>query len=136
MAKNYEQNVQNLVKLLTVFKMKVAIGAAGAPTLSAADSKGIVSIVRNSAGLYTVTFSELMYAFIGANIHQIAVAASGLKFEVAAVSIPNKTVQFRCVQDVLVVDFVGETSSLTATATDPASGDTILASFEFKQSSI
>lgn len=37
---------------------KVAIGAAGAPTLDVAKSKGVASIVRDSAGLYTVTLSD------------------------------------------------------------------------------
>lgn len=39
----------------TVFA-RVAIGASGAPTLSAADSKGVLSVTRNSAGLYTIVF--------------------------------------------------------------------------------
>lgn len=35
---------------------KVAFGAVGVPTLSAVNSKGIVSITRNSAGNYTFVF--------------------------------------------------------------------------------
>ena len=34
----------------------VTFGASGAPTLIAADSKGIVSVTRNSAGKYTFVF--------------------------------------------------------------------------------
>ena len=36
--------------------MKATIGATGAPTLVAADSLGIKTIVRNTTGDYTVTF--------------------------------------------------------------------------------
>jgi hypothetical protein len=35
---------------------KVTYGAAGAPTLSAADSKGVVSVTRDSQGLFTFVF--------------------------------------------------------------------------------
>ena len=37
---------------------QVAIGATGAPTLSVANSKGIASIARNSAGQYTITLQD------------------------------------------------------------------------------
>lgn len=36
----------------------VAVGATGAPTLNAASSKGIKSVVRNSAGNYTINLSD------------------------------------------------------------------------------
>lgn len=53
---------------VTVFG-DVTIGATGAPTLVTAKSKGIKSIVRNSAGDYTVTFQDqynrLLSAWIG-----------------------------------------------------------------------
>lgn len=42
----------------------VTIGAAGAPTLVPANSKGIKSIVRNSAGDYTVTFADQYNKFL------------------------------------------------------------------------
>jgi hypothetical protein len=37
----------------------VAIGSTGAPTLSAANSKGIASIARNAAGKYTITLQDV-----------------------------------------------------------------------------
>ena len=42
-------------KVVNVFA-KVAFGAAGAPTLSAVNSKGIVSVTRNGAGDFTFVF--------------------------------------------------------------------------------
>lgn len=38
--------------------LQAAIGATGAPTLSATNSAGIRSIVRNGAGDYTITFGS------------------------------------------------------------------------------
>lgn len=37
---------------------RVTFGSTGAPTLVAAQSKGIKSITRNSAGLYTIVFGN------------------------------------------------------------------------------
>jgi hypothetical protein len=44
---------------------QVAIGATGAPTISAANSKGITSIARNSAGKYTITLQDSYNRFLG-----------------------------------------------------------------------
>jgi hypothetical protein len=46
---------------------KVAIGAVGAPTIDAPLSKGISSIVRNSAGLYTITLADKYNKFVGSD---------------------------------------------------------------------
>lgn len=42
----------------------VAIGATGAPTLSASGSQGVASIARNSAGKYTITLSDAYNALL------------------------------------------------------------------------
>jgi hypothetical protein len=44
-------------KLVTIFA-RVTFGAVGAPTLVTAQSKGVKSVVRNSAGAYTFTFGN------------------------------------------------------------------------------
>ncbi len=123
MAKIYEQFSYSLVKKLVSIFMKVAIGASGAPTLSASDSKGVASIVRNSAGNYTVTFSELYYAFVMASFLQLKSSAEDVTFQVLAVSMSAKTVQFLC------KDGAGA-------AVDPSSGSTLYAEFKFKESSV
>jgi hypothetical protein len=43
-------------KLTKVVFAKVTFGATGAPTLSAANSKGVLSVSRTSAGLFVFTF--------------------------------------------------------------------------------
>jgi hypothetical protein len=49
-----------ITKLIGVYG-KFTVGASGAPTLVAAASKGIESIVRDSAGLYTITLQDRAY---------------------------------------------------------------------------
>lgn len=50
--------------------LKVAIGATGAPTMDTNLSKGIASIVRNSAGQYTVTLKDKYMRLIHASVDQ------------------------------------------------------------------
>jgi len=96
---------------------KISIGAAGAPTLSL--GKGISSVVRNSAGTYTVTFSGPIPVFLFAKFIHLASVAQDLNFQVLAVNIANKTVQFACLTG--------------ATATDPANGTVLHAVFSGKR---
>lgn len=120
MAKIYEQFRYCLVKALVDIYAQVSIGAAGAPTL--VSGKGITSIVRNSAGNYTVTFEDRYFGFIHAKFLQVAAAAEDLSFQVLAVSLSAKTVQFLC-KDELV-------------ATDPSNGSSLYLQFSFKNSSL
>lgn len=50
---------------------KIAIGAAGAPTLNAPLSKGIASVVRNSAGSYTITLQDRYTRLIHLSADQV-----------------------------------------------------------------
>lgn len=45
---------KNMMKLFA----NIAIGATGAPTITAKKNKGILSIARNSAGNYTIKFDQ------------------------------------------------------------------------------
>lgn len=45
-------------KRVTSIFAKVSFGVSGAPTLSASNSKGILSITRNSAGTFTFVFGS------------------------------------------------------------------------------
>lgn len=108
----------------------VAIGASGAPTLSAINSKGIKSITRTSAGLYVVTmgvgtatdiYNRLLFVS-----HRFIVAsgapAAPLMFVVsqAIATAGTVTIKFTAVDG--------------TTATDPASGETMLLEFDLKNS--
>jgi hypothetical protein len=55
MYRQFQYGLEN--KVVTLF-LKVAVGAAGAPTISSSLSKGIASIARNSAGKYTITLQD------------------------------------------------------------------------------
>lgn len=93
----------------------VTFGASGAPTLDSATSKGIASIVRNSAGKYTITLSDSYNKMMGMDICQLsgtsAQAAPLVTLVSQAVSnaTPTVVIQYRAIDN--------------TTATDPASGE-------------
>jgi hypothetical protein len=94
---------------------KVAIGATGAPTMSAINSKGVASVVRASAGRYTITLQDKYNRFLDFSMIQVNATASGAPdFYVASVDVVGaKTLVVQCA------------AADGTTATDPASGVTI-----------
>lgn len=93
----------------------VNIGAAGAPTLVVANSKGITSIVRNSAGNYTVTFDDTYSKFLSFWVgYRVSGGASP-----AAPSNTVKTVVLNT-NGTATVNFVLFNAT---TPTDPANGE-------------
>lgn len=111
----------------------VAIGATGAPTLSAVNSKGVRSITRTSAGLYVITLGVSganantdIYNGLFMVSHKFIVAsgtpAAPLMYVVsqAVATAGTVTVQFTAVNG--------------TSATDPASGETLLLEFALKTS--
>lgn len=52
----FNQFGKSLEKEVVHLFAKVTFGSSGAPTLDAVNSKGIVSVTRNSAGIYTFVF--------------------------------------------------------------------------------
>lgn len=92
----------------------VTIGATGAPTLVAANSKGIKSIVRNSAGDYTITLQDTYNKFLSLWVgFQKATAAAA----------PNQTVKAKSLNATggATIEFVLYNNA--GAATDPASGE-------------
>lgn len=71
--RQFQYSLEN--KVVNIFG-KVEIGAAGAPTISAADSKGIASIARNSAGKYTITLEDYYVKFLGIEVSQLLAAGT------------------------------------------------------------
>lgn len=111
--------------------MKVNIGASGAPTLpltatGQSQNKGIKSVVRNSAGNYTINLTDNFTRLImldRMNLEAAASAAPGTHVSVdnsASATAPSVTV---------ITDAAG-------TATDPASGEVLLIHMIMKNSSI
>lgn len=80
---------KRVVDLYAVF----AVGATGAPTLNAGLSKGIASVARNSAGLYTIALQDA-YVDVFSVIPTIRLASGAITthgFVVRAVSVDDAT---------------------------------------------
>jgi hypothetical protein len=105
---------------------QVAIGAAGAPTLSAVNSKGVASIARNSAGKYTVTLQDNYVAFVG--VRGSVLLASGLA---ACVSQPCVVSQAVSTAKTVVVQFV----DFAGAAVDPDNGAVVYLEIKLNNSS-
>ena len=58
-TKGYKRDRGTLEQGIVELFASVAIGAAGAPTINVKKSKGISSIVRNSAGNYTISLQDI-----------------------------------------------------------------------------
>lgn len=91
---------------------KVTIGATGAPTLSR--GKGIASIVRNSAGLYTITLQDKSARLLEMS-HDMLSGSSALA--APFMNIVSETVAST---KLIVLQFRALDNS---TATDPANGE-------------
>jgi hypothetical protein len=106
----------------------VAIGATGAPTLSAANSKGVASIARNSAGKYTLTLQDQYNRILALQTAiKLASGAPSATSSVQAVlrsdSVSSKSV---------VIEFVDSTGA----AVEVVSGATLLVHLQLKNSSV
>ena len=90
----------------------VDIGASGAPTLSAALSDPGISIVRDSAGTYTVTVPAVPARCVP-HIAVVSATPTIISHAITAWAPSTGTLTF-------------ETHNEAAAATDPASGDDII----------
>lgn len=116
----------SLVKAVVDLYGQVAIGASGAPTISVANSKGISSIVRNSAGRYTITLQDSYYGLLDVQ-HKFLNAtapAAPLMFIVSQAVTNNSA-------PVVVIQF----TNAAGTATDPGSGELMYLQIALKNSS-
>lgn len=114
---------------------KVTFGAAGAPTLSAADSKGVVSVTRNAQGIFTFVFGtqagmldvyyKLKNATMAFNTVGTATVPAAPLYYISGDSVATAGT---CSAQLTFTDDAG------ATATDPASGEIGLFEFTFKNS--
>lgn len=105
----------------------MAIGASGAPTLSAAKSLGVASIARNSAGNYTITLSDKYMDLLHAEISRQL--ASGAPAAVGGFVVRSQDV---AAAKTIVVQFVDASGA----AVDPASGTTLRIKLDLKNSSV
>lgn len=122
----------SLVPMVTDIYASISFGAAGAPTLDTANSKGVVSVTRNSAGLYTFVFgtssgrldpyTKLLHA---RQVFQNATAPAAPGMYIVSDNSANPLLAS------LQVQF-----NSAGTATDPGSGEVLKMDFCFKNSSV
>lgn len=126
--RRFEQFQLSLEKAVVNLYGQFAVGASGAPTMSATKSKGIASVVRNSAGRYTITLQD-QYQYL-LMFDTTIVLASGA---------PGTTTSPECIvrQDnskaqvpTLVIEFLDGTGA----ATELTSGVTLLFQAQLKNS--
>lgn len=97
--------------------LKAAIGAAGAPTISTTDAKGITSITRNSAGKYTILLQDNYAALMTASAVILnATAAAAPITQLISEQVSNSTTPQVVIQ---CLDAAGA-------AADPDSGATLM----------
>lgn len=121
--KAYPQSFES--KVAKVFA-KVTFGSSGAPTLDAVNSKGVVSVTRNSAGVYTLVFGtkvgmldtyvKLLSARHIFNSGSSAPASPGMYIKANSIA----TVGTCSIQIVF---------NAAGTATDPATGEIVYLEF-------
>lgn len=109
-----------------------AIGATGACTLDTTNSKGISTIVRNSAGKYTVTLTEPVQKFLWADGIILDSAAddptsAGVLVRIFSQAVTNTTTP------TVVFQFY---KASDGTAVDPASGAIFYFKMELRNSSV
>lgn len=121
MANRTFNRKQALEKQVCEIYAKVSIGSSGAPTL--VDRTGIASIVRNSAGTYTLTLQDRYVSLKSAQIEFMNATAQDLQAQLLAETVNSSTpaIQFVCLT--------------AATATDPSSATTVLIKLDLKNTS-
>lgn len=117
-------------KGVTYLYFNIAIGASGAPTLNKAGSKGIASVVRNSAGNYTITLQDAYYGFLDFTSREIL--ASGAPVVASGPIIRSQAVTNSAAPTLVIQYFDAATS---ATATDPDNGATLIGTITVKNHS-
>jgi hypothetical protein len=120
MANRNFNSKQALEKAVKEIYAEIAIGAAGAPTLSR--GTGVASVSRTSAGLYVLTLQDSYIRLMQADVSIQSAAAQDLVAQLAAESVASaKTVIFRTVA--------------AAVETDPSNGSVVRVSLQLKNSS-
>lgn len=139
MANRYFNQFQmTLVKKVCSIYGQVAIGSTGAPTLSVVNSKGILSIVRNSAGNYTITFGVVQNGVNAKDVYVKLLTASGIVANSTGIA---ASTDMGIVNTAATLGAAGTAASSinvvfseAGTATELASGDTLYLAFTLQDS--
>ena len=119
MASRIFNRKQALEKEIKELYADVAIGAAGAPTLT--KGLGITSVARTGAGAYTVTLDDRYVRLMSAQMTHLSATEEDLKMQIASETVSTT-------KTIAIFTLTG------AVATDPASGDRLLIKVELKNS--
>jgi hypothetical protein len=111
----------------------VTFGAAGAPTLDSANSPGIVSVTRNSAGNYTFVFGT--NSQLALDTYNYLLMVKHVFSQASAPASPAMFVSANAINTVGTASITLQFNS-AGTATDPASGESVLLDFILRNSSI
>jgi hypothetical protein len=105
---------------------KVTFGASGAPTIVSGTGMGISSIVRNSAGNFTINLSHAYFATLMVKhvFVDSSAPASPSMFVLSDLSNSSSSPS-------IVIEF-----NASGTATDPASGEEVLLEISLQKSSV
>ena len=114
---SYERDVVDLM-------VKISIGAAGAPTIS--EGKGILSVVHNSAGNYSVNLVDNFNMLLNADINVISSTAPAA---------PLMNVASEQVSSSTAPRIVIQSRNAAGTATDPGSGEVLLVLIQCRNAS-
>lgn len=109
---------------LTCLYLKATIGASGAPTLTAAQSMGVDSISRVSAGKYLITFNK---KYNGLRMAKSCFIATG------GAAAPDLAVSVDAVASAGTLTVVTQSGGVN---TDPANGEIMLLEIMLKDSSV
>lgn len=132
MANRYTNQFRaQLEKRCNSIFMHVSFGAAGAPTLDVPNSKGIVSITRNSAGLYTVVFgtnSKSLDAYVK------LLCINKIFFEASGTSDRQTVLRANNISNNNLASLQIEFDNPNGTASDPDNGSQVYMEFIFGDS--
>lgn len=109
----------------------ISFGTSGAPTLNTAASKGIISVTRNSAGNYTVLFGTKVGM---PDVYNSLLMVNKVAISSGAAAAPEMRVSVNNVSSTTVPGITIVFSN-AGTATDPASGESVLLEIDLKNSS-
>lgn len=123
MNRLFNQFFLSLERGKVILFANVSVGATGAPTLNAIKSKGVASIVRNSAGNYTVTLNDKYVDLFHVNVNFVNAAGAGVAYVYTESQDVDgaKTIVFQC-------------KDLAGAAVDPTSGTVMQIEMKLKSS--
>ena len=120
MANRNFNDMQALEKEVKKLYAEIAIGASGAPTLTA--GLGISSVSRNAAGDYTLTLADNYDKLLGFNGIIEDTSAEDITFQIDTEAVASGT-----------IDFYTKTAD---TATDPSDGSSLWVEVTVRNTSV